>query len=215
MDKKFIVILLILILGLGGLFFFTRDKASAPGNNTEAASKVSNHVIGNKSSKVSLVVYGDFECSACYAIFPVEKAVVDKYINDITFTFRHFPLDGIHKNARSSSRAAEAAGMQDKFFEMHHLLYENYNSWVSLNDPLETFLGLAKSLGLDIEKFKTDYASEAVNATINADIKEGTAKNVAGTPTYFLNDKELELKDIQTFDQFSAKIEAAIKDTNK
>lgn len=213
MDKKFIVVLIILILGLGGLFFYSRDKASAPGSSTDAAAKTSNHVMGNKDSKTSLVVYGDFECSACYVIFPVEKAVVDKHINDITFSFKHFPLDSIHKNGRSSSRAAEAAGRQDKFFEMHHLLYENYNSWVSLNDPLDIFVGLAKSLGLDTEKFKSDYASESVNATINADIKEGTTKNVAGTPTYFLNGKELELKEIQTVDQFSAKIEAAIKDS--
>lgn len=213
MDKRFIVILVILVVGLGGLFIFTRNKASAPGSNndTNTTASVSNHTKGNTASKVNLTVYGDFECSACEQFFPIEKQVVDKYINDITFTFRHFPLDSIHKNARAAARAAEAAGNQGKFFEMHDLLYQNQSSWLGQSDPLTVFTQMATGLKLDINKFKTDFASEAVNATINADYKEGTSKKVEGTPTYFLNGQELKLEEIQTVEQFSAKIDAAIK----
>jgi protein-disulfide isomerase len=214
MDKRFIVILIILVVGLGGLFLFTRNKAAAPGTNNNSSASVSNHTKGNNASKVSLVVYGDFECSACERFFPIEKQVVDKFINDITFTFRHYPLDTIHQNARAASRAAEAAGKQNKFFEMHDLLYQNQSSWLSLGDPLPTFTKFATALSINVEQFKTDYASEAVNSTINADKKEGDSKKVAGTPTYFLNGKELKLEEIQTVDLFSAKIDAAIKAAN-
>ena len=208
MDKRFIVILIVLVLGLGGLFIFTRNKAVAPSGNTAS---VSNHTKGNTSSKVSLLVYGDFQCPACGALFPVEKQVVDKYIDKISFTFRHFPLDGSHQNARAASRAAEAAGKQGKFFEMHDLLYQNQNSWSSLSDSYPYFEQMAKSLGLNMDQFKTDYDSEAVNSTINADYKEGGAKGVTGTPTYYLNGKELTLSDINTLDGFSSKIDAALK----
>jgi protein-disulfide isomerase len=213
MDKRFIVILVILVIGLGGLFLFTRNKATAPGTTTTAS--VSNHTKGGNAKNVSLVVYGDFECSACERFFPIEKQVIDKYINDISFTFRHFPIDTIHQNARAASRAAEAAGKQGKFFEMHDLLYQNQSSWLGLSDPLPAFINLANSLKLNTDQFKTDYASVAVNSTINADKKEGESKKVGGTPTYFLNGQELKLEDIQTVDQFSAKIDAAIKASNK
>jgi protein-disulfide isomerase len=211
MDKRFLLILGLVILGLIGLFVFSKNNATAPSGNSKNSEQVSNHTKGKKDSSVKLLVYGDFECSACVAFYPTEKAVVDKYIDKIAFTFKHFPLDGSHPNARAASRAAEAAGLQGKFFEMHDLLYEFQTSWVSRSDPLISFTGFAKELKLDIEKFKTDYASESVNSTINSDYKHGQKLGVDGTPTYFLNDKKLDLADIQTVEQFSSKIDEALK----
>jgi protein-disulfide isomerase len=211
MDKRFIVVLAILIIGIGGLFVFTRNKANAPGTNINSNATVSNHTKGNTAGKINLLVYGDFECSACLRMFPIEKQIIAKYANQISFTFRNFPLDSIHQNARAASRAAEAAGKQSKFFEMHDLLYENQSTWLNLSDPMPAFVQLATTLGLNINQFKTDYASETINSTINADLKEGQSKGVSGTPAYYLNGKELNLSEIQTFDQFSAKIDAAIK----
>jgi protein-disulfide isomerase len=208
-DRRFLIVLAVLILGLGGLFIFTRNKASAPSNNT--VSTVSNHVEGLNTKKVELLVYGDFECSACAAFHPIEKQVVNKYFNDISYTFRHFPLDNIHPNARAASRAAEAAGLQGKFFEMHDMLYENQDSWLSLSQPLTAFKTFATTLGLDVNRFETDFASETVNSTINADKKEGESRGIDGTPTFFLNGEKLNNADISTVDGFSAKIEAAIQ----
>jgi len=216
MDKRFIVILAILVLGLGGLFIFTRNKATAPGTGTTQKASVSNHKEGKNAKNVNLVVYGDFQCSACEQIYPIEKQAVDSHINDISFTFRHFPLDTIHPNARAASRAAEAAGLQGKFFEMHNSLYQNQSLWINSSLPLTVFEQLAKSLGLNLDKFKTDFASESVNATINADYQEGVSKGVDGTPTYYLNGKKLDNKDISSVEKFSAKIDEAIKaSTNK
>lgn len=210
MDKRFFLVLGIILVILGGLLVFTRNEADAPGSGDVVAS---NHRKGGNSANVELVVYGDFECSACVLFFPVEKQVVEIYLDKISFVFKHFVLDNMHPNARAAARAAEAAGMQNKFFEMHDMLYENQESWLSSQQPLQVFESFANLLKLDVEKFKTDFASEQVNKTINADYKEGLSKNVAGTPTYFLNGTELDNADLQTVEQFSLKIEEAINNS--
>jgi protein-disulfide isomerase len=207
MDRRFIIILLVVIFGLGGLFYFSGDK-SISNNNGNSSVSVSNHKKGGNAKNVEVKVYEDFECSACHAFFPVEKQVIDKYINDISFMFRHFVLD-YHQNARAAARAAEAAGNQGKFFEMHDKLYENYDMWVGSADPLNIFTKLAKILELDEEKFKADYYSETTNSIINADYKDGSNNGVDGTPTYFIDGKKMSNQDISTVDKFSAEIEKA------
>lgn len=215
MDRRFIVILLVAIIGLGGLFVLGKNSDGTSGsNNTTTTGTVSNHTKGNNAKNVTLTVYGDFECPACAQFFPIEKQVVDTYANDITFRFAHFPIDSIHQNARAAARAAEAAGLQGKFFEMHDWLYEQQSVWVRSSDPLTAFSNYAQQLGLDVAKFKTDFASETVNATINADRDEGTKLKVSGTPTYFLNGTQLKNDEISSVEAFSAKIDAAIKESS-
>ena len=123
MDKRFLAILGVLIVGFLGFFIFTREDSSESSTTTTAS--VSNHSVGQGSKNVTLVEYGEFECPACSFYYNVVKQVKEKYGDQITFTFRHFPIDTIHRNARAASRAAEAASKLGKFFEMHDLLYEN------------------------------------------------------------------------------------------
>lgn len=213
MDRKFLIILAVAVVGLVGIFIYSSNKSSKnnDSNNTSASASVSNHSKGANSKNVELMVYSDFQCPACAQFYPLEKQVVDKYINDIKFTFRHYPLDSIHPNARAAHRAAEAAGLQGKVFEMHDLLYERNQEWVNLSSPQSTFEQYAVNLGLNLDKFKTDYASESVNATINADKKEGNSKQITGTPTYFINGNKIDNGDISSVDAFSKKIDEAIK----
>lgn len=213
MDKRFIAILAVLVLGLGAIFIIGKNNNSTA-NTQSTTGTVSNHTIGATDKKVNLLVYGDFQCPICVEYYKVEKQIMQKYQNDISFTFRHFPIDSIHQNARAAARAAEAAGLQGKFFEMHDMIYQNQSAWSTASDPLIIFSSYATSLGLDENKFKTDFASEVVNNTINADLKEGNSKGVSGTPTYFLNGKQLDNKDLGTVDSFSAIIQEAI-DANK
>jgi len=213
MDKRFLIALVVVVLGLFGLFYFSRDNN--PNIGTSSNGQTSNHTEGNNTKHVELLVYGDFECSACEQIFPIEKQAVEKYYNDISFTFRHFALDGTHPNARAAARSAEAAGLQGKFFEMHNLLYQEQNSWVRLSNPYPVFEQMAKTLGLETSKFKTDYASEAVNKTINADYQAGVKQGVDGTPTYFLNGEKLNNQDILSVAKFSVLIDKAIQDSSK
>ena len=210
MDKRFLAVLIIIILALGGLFIYTRSQ----NDSVDTTAGISNHVRYPDASGVTLMVYGDFQCSACKPFYYLEKQVFENFPGQITFIFRHFPLDSIHPNARAASRAAEAASLQGQFFEMHDMLYENQDSWSNANQSQAIFESYASALGLDLAKFKTDFASEAVNDTINADKQEGERQGVEGTPAYFLNGEKLDNSDINTVEAFSAKIEAALQNSD-
>jgi protein-disulfide isomerase len=119
---------------------------------------------------------------------------------NVTFVFRHFPLFQIHPNAYAGSYAAEAAGKQGKFWEMHDLLYETQVNWASLPNPTDFFVNLAAQLKLDVDKFKADMNSQAVKDKVDADLRSGNAAAVNSTPTFFYNGKKLT---IQSFDQLT------------
>jgi protein-disulfide isomerase len=207
MDKRFWGILLAVALVLGGIFFMTNDnKANAPSGQ----GALTNHVYGEGSSGVTLTEYGDFECPACSRYYPVIKGVKEKYKDQITFQFRHFPLIQIHANAMSSSRAAEAAGLQGKFWEMHDMLYENQQVWAASSSAQKDFEGYARQLGLDMTKFVSDFKSSKVNNNIQADLKEGNRLKVDSTPTFFIDGKKISSPE-PTVEAFSKVIEAAIE----
>ncbi len=210
MDKRFIVILVVVVLGLAGIFILGKSKSTNTTSSNASTGTASNHTKGENAKNVTLTVYGDFQCPVCGQFYPIEKQVVDTFQKDISFKFVHFPLESIHPNARAAARAAEAAGVQGKFFEMHDLLYINQSAWSGSTDAYPVFEAYAKELGLDTAKFKTDFASETVNSTINADLKIGNGKGITGTPTYYINDEKLSNGDISTYEKFSAKIQAAI-----
>jgi len=208
MDKRFAVVLLVMVAIIGGVFVLTRDKTKTTSSST---SGTSSHSSGAVSSEVELIEFGDFQCPACASFYPVVEQIRETYGDKIKFTFRNFPLVTIHRNALASHRSAEAAGIQGKFFEMYDLLYQNQTSWAQLTNPLPVFESYAKSLKLDMAKYKTDFNSEAVNDTINADIKEGKDKYGANsTPTFILNGQKLVNTEIGSLELLSKKIDAAI-----
>ena len=216
MSKRFLVILAVCVLGLVGIYVATSKKdVAAPGNNgASSSSKLSNNVMGKNTKGVQFTEYGDFQCPACGAYFPLVKQVVAKYSNDIQFQFRNFPLQAIHQNARSGARAAEAAARQNKYWEMHDLLYEQQDSWKDSKSPNVIFEGYASQLGLNIAKFKTDFASTEINEMINADFAEGTRLGVDSTPSFFLQGKKITdaPRDVEGFSKL---IDQAIKNAKK
>lgn len=216
MSKQFVAILAVIIIGLFGIFFFTKDSAKAPStDNTSnnSNSQGSNNTIGENKKKVVLLEYGDYQCPACGSYHPLVKQVIDKYKTDISFQFKNFPLQQIHPNARAAARAAEAAAMQNKFWEMHDLLYEQQDTWKDSTAVNSIFEAYAQQLGLDVAKYKTDFASEAVNDIINADVAAGTQAGVNSTPTFFLQGKKLDSPP-QDLEGFSKIIDEAIKEAN-
>ena len=189
MNKRVIGVILAIVVGVAGFLWLT--KPSDTTNNSSAAA--SSHTEGTGSTGVVLVEYGDFQCPACGAYYPVVKQVVEAYKDRITFQFRNYPLESLHQNARAAARAAEAANIQGKFWEMHDALYEGQQSWQSLGDPLTVFKTYAKTIGVaDMTKFETDYKSSAVNDIINADLKEGQKFSITGTPTFVLDGKKID-----------------------
>lgn len=216
MDKKFLAVLGALIIIFGGIFVFSRQD-NKDKTNTDA--QPTNHVKGNGA--VRLIEYGDYQCIACKTYEPVVQQVIAKYAKDVSFQFRNLPLVNIHPNAFSSARAAEAAALQNKFWEMHDELYKspNWEAWTKAGNPTDLYNSYAQAIGLNVEQFKADYASGRVNDAINADLAEfAKSGRPQATPSFFLDGQPIENNDLvdpatnaPSLSKFSALIEAAIK----
>jgi protein-disulfide isomerase len=188
MSKGFWGIVIAIIVVFGGIIWIKNaNKANAP-----STTQVTNHVEGQNQKNVTLVEYGDYQCPFCEQYYPVVKQVVTKYNRDIKFQFANLPLTQLHQNAFAAARAAEAAGLQNKFWEMHDMLYENQNAWVQTSDPSKAFEQFAKQLNLNVTQFKSDFSSSKVNNLINADIAAfNKTKEELATPAFFLDGKKI------------------------
>ncbi len=161
-----------------------------------------------ESKPVTLIEYSDFQCPACAAYYPVIKQL-EKDFPNISIVYRHYPLTQ-HTNAKVASQAAEAAGAQGKFWEMHDLLFDNQTAWSEDRNPESIFTAYAKNLGLDLEKFKTDSNSIKTKTKIESDIAGG-GKEISGTPTFFLNNQKIQ--NPRGYDEFRSVIEKAISNS--
>lgn len=197
MGKRFWIALIAIAAVLLGIFLFRDNKAAAPNTSTQP----SHHVQGAGKKGVTLIEYGDFQCPACGAYYPLVKQVQQKYGDDIVFQFRNFPLSQIHPNAVAGARAAEAADKQGKFWQMHDMLYEQQSNWVNSSNVERIFEDYATELTMNLDKFRSDFNSANVNAIINADIAEGQKINATATPTFVLNGKKVETnpRDVEGF----------------
>ena len=140
------------------------------------------HFRGNVKADISLVEYGDFECPHCKLAHPLVNRLLKERGNELHFVFRNFPLKKIHPHAYMSAAAAEAAGKQHKFWEMHHLIFENQDRLSS-----NLLYLLAKDLNIDLKQFSKDSRSEEVSRKIETDFESGIRSGVNRTPTFFLN----------------------------
>jgi protein-disulfide isomerase len=198
-KKAWIIFVAICVVVLGALVMTSNTKkvdvSSVDGNSIIKASddngNIADHVFGKADSKVVLVEYGDYQCPGCASAYPTVKTLSEKYKDQLAFVFRNFPLTSIHPNAKAAATAAEAAGLQGKFWEMHDQLYESQDSWKSLNSSTrgEYFKTLATKVGVDGNKYDTAYTGESVNKKIAFDLALGKKANVSGTPTFYLNGK--------------------------
>jgi protein-disulfide isomerase len=210
MNKRVIGIIIAVVIVIGGFLVLTKPKPKTAATTTPP----SNHIEGKGSKGVTLVEYGDFQCPACGSYYPVVKSLFEKYKEDIYFQFRNYPLEALHQNARAGSRAAEAASIQGKFWEMYDALYQNQKSWKDSSDPLSFYTAYAKQIGVsDIAKFTADYKSTAVNDIINADLQAGQKFSITGTPTFVLDGIKLD-SNPQSADAFNKLIDAAIAKKN-
>lgn len=143
--------------------------------------KPSDHAQGPTSALVALVEYGDFECPLCGQAFPAVKLLQQRFGDQLRFAYRHFPLK-VHTHAHRAAEAAEAAGAQGKFWEMHDLLFRYQLHLAPANLPR-----YAAELALDLDKFETDLKRGVYKPRVQADIASGVRSRVKGTPGFFLN----------------------------
>jgi protein-disulfide isomerase len=147
---------------------------------------------GNPNAPVTLEEFGDFECPPCGLLHPILKSLESEFgPTKLRLIFREFPLVPNHVHALAAARAAEAAGLQGKFWEMHDMIYEHQKDWHEAFDVRPIFEGYAKTIGLNVEQFARDNASEIVERRIFLDGKRAHSLGVNGTPTVFLNGKEV------------------------
>lgn len=183
----FLVILFFLLI-FGG-----KNNQTITGSSQANEIQANDHLKGNKEAKVIFIEYSDFQCPACAAYYPIIKEIVKIYQDKVLFVYRHFPLRQIHPNAQPAAQAAVAAGLQNKFWEMHDLIFERQKNWSEVKNPKDLFIQYAQELALDIEKFKLDLDSKEVKDKVNADYNSAISLRLNGTPTFFLNGQKLDL----------------------
>ncbi|MBT3292814.1 DsbA family protein [Candidatus Peregrinibacteria bacterium] len=143
---------------------------------------------GNPNAAVVLSEFSDIQCPACKSIhFRVVKPIIDKYGNDIALNFKHFPLMSIHRFALEASEASECAADQGKFWEFIDIAYENQES---LNSS--ALIEWGESLNLDMDLYKSCLKSGGKKDIVLSDYQEGRDLNVRGTPTFYVNGKQVQ-----------------------
>lgn len=207
--KKFIVIALILAaVGYFGYKIYAFFTAPIPEVAQEPVNVVdSDWVKGTEEAEATLIEYGDFQCPACGAYYPMVKQLIDDYPESLRVVYRHYPLPS-HPSAIPAALASEAAGDQGKFWEMHDMLFERQEEWSELRNPKDRFIEYAQELELDIEQFETYYESDEARDDVNVDLLSGNKLGVNATPTFYLNGTKLQ--PVRSYDEFSSRIQEAI-----
>lgn len=186
------------------LLTIPEDKIVSGKGDTESM-----HVRGNPDAPVTLEEFGDFQCPPCGKIATFIDELAKEYQPRLRFIFRNFPL-AQHKNARDAALAAEAAGLQGHFWEMHDMLYREQDVWSKADNVSELFDAYAGMLGLNHDRFRKDMDGEVTKARVDSDAKRGDSLGVKNTPTIFINNHELGPTE-RTPEGFRATIDEALK----
>lgn len=212
----FIIILVVLGAALGSVWYLTRPIPANPTTNqptpptpgsqtTPAQQPVATnrgipgaepaHSLGPANAPIHLEEFGDFECPPCGALHPILEQMHEEFGNRLRITFREYPLPS-HQHARAAASAAEAAGIQGKFWPMHDLIYERQNAWKTQFNARAIFEGYAREIGLDVERYNRDLEGNLVAQRIFQDNRRGQSLGVGGTPTVFINGREVPFENL-------------------
>lgn len=188
----FIIVGTVAFLTVGSGAMLYRAKRPAPlvipkGRESSGLDQ-STHIRGNPQASFTLEEFGDFQCPPCGKIAPVISKLEREYGQELRMIFHHLPLN-IHAHAREAACAAEAAGLQNRYWEMHDLLYREQAVWSSATDVPALFASYAGILGLNIDRFKKDMGSDKVKALVSADEKLASGLGVTDTPTILINNQ--------------------------
>jgi protein-disulfide isomerase len=140
------------------------------------------HVRGPEDAPYTLVEYGDYECPDCGRLYVILRDLQQDIASRLRIVFRHYPLSGVHPHAQQAAEAAQAAGAQGKFWEMHTLLFERQQALRT-----KDLIRYAEELTLDVERFRDELKKETYSERVRADFLAGVQNGVYGTPGLFLN----------------------------
>ncbi len=208
-----IIIVLVLIVGVAvGAYFYNTSKSgnttpTKTGNNTAVQKtpaiptnvpigSVPPNSSGSPTASVTVEEFADFQCPTCASTHPEISEIKAFYGNRIRFIFRNFPLQiPAHDKSYDAAVAAEAAGMQGKFWDMQNLLFANQKTWTAAPSYKQIWNEYAQKLGLDVVKFQNDIVGIAAKARVDDDLKRGRGLNINSTPTILVNGVSVDAKD--------------------
>lgn len=178
----------LLTVGSGAMLYRAKRPAALtiPKNREKSGLDESTHIRGNPRAPITLEEFGDFQCPPCGKLAPVITQIERDYGQGLRVIFHHLPLN-VHAHARQAAFAAEAAGLQNRFWEMHDLLYREQALWSKAPEVQALFTSYAGILGLNIDRFKKDMESETVKSRVSSDEKRANELGVTNTPTVFIN----------------------------
>lgn len=188
-GKFFIFVVIAAVAVLGGIIAFGGKNKTGNLSTTKVDTQTGQK-LGPDSAPVKIVEVGDFQCPACALAATELRQAEEKNRNQVQVIYRHFPLPS-HSNAVISALAAEAAGEQNKFWEMYDLLYARQQEWSSSSNPENIFVGYADSVGLDENRFLNDLKSDRLKARVESDKAYANSLGVNQTPTFYINDKQI------------------------
>lgn len=209
--KPVIVIILAVAAAAGAAVFLSRGS-DRPAETTTANAplhadiKGGGHFRGPETAQVTLVEFGDYQCPSCGAYAPFVKEILNRYPQQVRLEFHHFPLISIHTNSMPAAKAAEAAGEQGHFWEMHDALFEYQFQWADRPDPKPIFAAMANRIGINGNILVQTMESPQIQERILKDVERGQNAKVEAVPTFFINGEQVHIK--LSMDDFVQVIEA-------
>ncbi|MDQ1637372.1 MAG: formate-nitrite transporter family protein [Pyrinomonadaceae bacterium] len=190
--RPFLIIALVLLVAAAGTALLLKSNQrvdSSRDTNTESSDNAKKNL--SADAVVTLEEFGDYQCPPCGQLHPTLKKLKQEYGANLNFIFRNLPLTKIHHNALAAAQAAEAARVQNRFWEMHDLLYENQSLWKDDINPRSIFTKFAADLGLNITQFVRDLDGQQIQMRIEADEDAAAKQGIDGTPTILINGRQL------------------------
>ena len=173
------------------------NRTQAPVNAPPGANPP--QMLGSPTALVTVEEFADFQCPTCATVHPMMKEIQSAYGQRIKFVFRNYPLAiPAHDKAYEAAAAAEAAGMQGKFWQMQDQLFSNQQKWSANDNYRQLWADYAGKIGLDVERFKADLASVAAKSRVDLDLQRGRGMNVNSTPSIFINGKPVPYQQLDT-----------------
>ena len=203
-------------LGSGAMLYRAKrpQLLSIPANKVlSGKSTESMHIRGNPDAPVTLEEFADFQCPPCSNFAGFGEELLKQYDSRLRIVFRNFPLSG-HEHAREAALAAEAAGLQGRFWDMHDVLYREQAVWSKAPNARELFESYAGTIGLNLDQFKKDMDGEQAKARVDSDYARGESLGIKVTPTLYINGQPVDPKD-KNPEGVRAAINAALEQKSK
>lgn len=194
----FLIVAVVALATIGSGAMLYRAKRpqlqAIPEKLSAKADAGSAHVRGNPDAPVTLEEFADFQCPPCGSFAGFGEELLKEYDSRLRIVFRNFPL-ALHEHAREAALAAEAAGLQGRFWEMHDVLYREQANWSKAPNARELFESYAGTIGLNLDQFRKDVDGEKARERVDGDHARGESLGITVTPTLFINNQPVDPKD--------------------